>query len=470
MVESGKAPDCRSGERGFKSHPALGIKMALEVYNTLTRKKMPFVPRYDQRVQLFVCGPTVYDYSHIGHARTYIAFDVIARYLRYRGYDVFYLQNITDIDDKIIHRALKEGVSWKEIADRYTKAYLEDMQALRITSINKYAPATAYIDAIVRQVRTLLEQGFAYEVDDGIYYDTSMFKDYGKLSGRTLEEAGDAVSRIDESTVKRHKADFCLWKFQKPGEPHWESEMGRGRPGWHIEDTAIAETEFGSTYDVHGGAQDLIFPHHEAEIAQMEAVSGKKPMVRYWLHTGFLKVGGRKMSKSLGNFITIREALKKWDVDTLRLLLISMHYRSPLNFSEVSVEQAKDRLNYIRDSIKAGKKKVDVKEWIKKFVDAMDDDFSTPKVIVLLLEMARRMNKTNEDLSPAMYEMGEVLGIDFRPKEKPLPPEVMTLIEKRDELRKQKRWNEADRIREELKEQGILVRDTPEGTEWVEKE
>jgi cysteinyl-tRNA synthetase len=438
----------------------------LHVYNTLIRKKTPFIPRNGTRVQLFVCGPTVYDYSHIGHARTYVAFDVIARYLRYRGYDVFYLQNITDIDDKIINRAREEGVSWKALTDKYTKAYLEDVTALKITSVNRYAPATAYMDAIVRQVRMLIVKGYAYTLEDGIYYDVSMFKDYGELSGRTFEEAEDTVSRIDHTLGKRNKADFCLWKFHKPGEPNWESELGSGRPGWHIEDTAITESEFGPTYDVHGGAQDLIFPHHEAEIAQMEAISGKKPMVRYWLHTGFLNVGGRKMSKSLGNFITIREALQKWDADTLRLMFVSSHYRSPINYSESSLEQTRDSLRYIRDATKSGKKQVDVQKWIQMFIDAMDDDLNTPRVVSLLLEMAKRINKTEEDLSPAIHEIGEVLGIDFRLKEKSLPPDVLTLIKKREELRKQKRWEEADRIRKELKRNGIFLKDTPEGTEW----
>jgi len=441
--------------------------MVLAVYTTRQGRKEVFTPRNDRRVRLFVCGPTVYDYSHIGHARTYVAFDVIARYLRYRGYEVFYLQNITDLDDKIINRAREEGVRWKELADTYTRAYLEDMRALNITSVTKYAPATQYIAAMVLQVSALIEKGYAYELDDGIYYDVSRFEDYGKLSGRTAAEAEDTASRIDEGIGKRNKADFCLWKRFKPGEPYWESALGRGRPGWHIEDTAITETEFGPTYDMHGGAQDLIFPHHEAEIAQMEAISGQKPMVNYWLHTGFLKVEGRKMSKSLGNFITIRDALKKWDADTLRLMLVSTHYRSPINYAETSMEYAQDSLRSIRTAARSGRKRVDVKKWIERFVDTMDDDFNTPKVVALLLEMAKRMNKTGEDLSPAMYEIGDVLGINFRLEEQPLPPELMKLVKKREELRKQKRWDEADRIREELRERGILLNDTPEGTEWV---
>lgn len=441
--------------------------MVLAVYSTRQGRKEVFTPRNDRRVRLFVCGPTVYDYSHIGHARTYVAFDVIARYLRYRGYEVFYLQNITDLDDKIINRAREEGVRWKELADTYTRAYLEDMRALNITSVTKYAPATQYIAAMVLQVSALIEKGYAYELDGGIYYDVSRFEDYGKLSGRTAAEAEDTASRIDEGIGKRNKADFCLWKRFKPGEPYWDSALGRGRPGWHIEDTAITETEFGPTYDMHGGAQDLIFPHHEAEIAQMEAISGQKPMVNYWLHTGFLKVEGRKMSKSLGNFITIRDALKKWDADTLRLMLVSTHYRSPINYAETSMEYAQDSLRSLRTAARSGRKRVDVKKWIERFVDAMDDDFNTPKVVALLLEMAKRMNKTGEDLSPAMYEIGDVLGINFRLEEQPLPPELLKLVKKREELRKQKRWDEADRIREELRERGILLNDTPEGTEWV---
>jgi len=445
--------------------------MTIRIYNTLTRKKTPFVPR-DGRgngtyVRLFVCGPTVYDYSHIGHARTYVAFDVIVRYLRYRGYEVYYLQNITDIDDKIIARAHETGVSCQELAETFTRAYLEDMRALRVTSVRKYAPATEYIGAIVGQVQRLLELGYAYELEDGYYYDVSRFLEYGKLSGRTAEDAEDTVSRIDAALGKRNKADFCLWKRFKPGEPYWESELGKGRPGWHIEDTAITETEFGPTYDVHGGAQDLIFPHHEAEIAQMEAISGQKPMVNYWLHTGFLNVGGRKMSKSLGNFITIREALQSWDVDTLRLMLISTHYRSPINFTETAMTEARDSLRYIREARKAGVKAGDVKPWIARFVAAMDEDFNTPSVVALLFELAKQMNKTGENLTPALDEIGEVFGIDFHPRMEQLPPELLDLIKHREELRRQKRWDEADHLRNELKKRGISVKDTPEGTEWA---
>jgi len=396
-----------------------------------------------------------------------VAFDTIVRYLRYRGLKVFYLQNITDIDDKIISRAREKRTSWKELSRKYTTAYFRDMKALKIISVDKYAPATKYIDAIQKQVKTLLKKGYAYKLKDGIYFDVSKFKDYGKLSGRTAEQAEDAVSRIDKSIGKRNRADFALWKYSKPGEPKWESEFGAGRPGWHIEDTAITETEFGPQYDIHGGARDLIFPHHEAEIAQMEAASGKKPLVRYWLHTGFLNVEGKKMSKSLKNFVTIRDALGKWDVDVIRLMFASTHYRSPTDYSEAAIKQAKENLDYIRTAIKSGKKKADTKKWTDKFVKIMDDDFNTPKVIALLLEIAKKMNKSKENLSPVIYEAGKVLGIDFKPrKEKALPSEITKLIKKREKLRKEKKWKESDKIRAELREKGIILEDKESGTRW----
>src|SRR3989344_9392375 len=303
------------------------------VFNSLAKQKEEFAPRNGKKVNMFVCGPTVYDSSHIGHARTYISFDVIARYLWHLGYKVKYLQNITDIDDKIIDRAKKENKHPLKLAGEFEKIYYQDMKSLGINSVSKYAPATKYIKQIVSQVKRLKEKGFAYEIPgDGIYFDLSKLTDYGKLSGRTTEGAEDAVSRIDESINKRNKGDFALWKFSKPGEPKWKTELGEGRPGWHIEDTAITEKHFGPQYDIHGGARDLIFPHHEAEIAQMEGISGKKPMVRTWMHTGLLTINGEKMSKSLGNFITIRDFLEKQPARVLRFLMIKAHYRSPIDY------------------------------------------------------------------------------------------------------------------------------------------
>src|SRR3989338_3896037 len=281
----------------------------LKIYNTLSGKKEAVTLKKGKAVQLFVCGPTVYDYSHLGHARTYIAFDVIVKYLKEKGYKVFYLQNITDIDDKIIQRAQKKGIAAEKLAQDFEKEYLKDMKTLKVDSVTKYARATDYIKEIISQTKRLLEKGYAYQIKDGIYYDISKFKNYGKLSGRTVQQAEDAISRIDENINKKNKGDFILWKISKPGEPKWTSPCGYGRPGWHIEDTAITEKIFGPQYDIHGGGEDLIIPHHEAEIAQMEAISGKKPLVKYWLHTSFLNVGGKKMSKSLGNFFTIRDIL-----------------------------------------------------------------------------------------------------------------------------------------------------------------
>ncbi|MDP2864466.1 MAG: cysteine--tRNA ligase, partial [bacterium] len=367
--------------------------MALKLYNTLSRKKEVFRPRRSKEVNLFVCGPTVYDFSHIGHARTYIVFDVITKYLREKGFDVFYLQNITDIDDKIIKRAKEKKNSPQKLARDFEKEYLKDMKSLKIDSVTKYARATEHIKEIQSQVKRLLEKGFAYQIEDGIYYDISKFKDYGKLSRRTVLQAEDGVSRIDTAEEKRNKGDFCLWKFSKPGEPKWPSPWQNGRPGWHIEDTAIAEKYFGFQYDIHGGAKDLIFPHHEAEISQMEAISKRKPMVKYWIHSGFLTVNGQKMAKSLGNFITIREFLKKNSPRVLRFFVIKTLYHSPIDYREGAILQAKrelekidefiEKLNMIK-SQKENKKRFAkslVLRTEKEFRKAMDDDFNTPKAL-----------------------------------------------------------------------------------------
>ena len=316
----------------------------LKLYNTLTRKKESFTPKKGKKVNLFVCGPTIYDFSHIGHARTYIVFDAFVKYLKQKSFNVFYLQNITDIDDKIIIRAKEKKTTPRKLALLFEKEYLKDMKSLKVSSITKYARATSHVKEIISQVKRLLKKGFAYQIKDGIYYDISNFKNYGKLSRRTVLQAEDAVSRIDETKDKRNKGDFCLWKFSKKGEPRWKSPFGLGRPGWHIEDTAITEKYFGLQYDIHGGARDLIFPHHEAEIAQMEAISGKSPMVNYWLHTGFLTVKGKKMAKSLGNFITIKDFLKDYSPRILRLFVIKSHYRSPIDYNEKLISQTKKEL------------------------------------------------------------------------------------------------------------------------------
>ncbi|TET84835.1 MAG: cysteine--tRNA ligase [Candidatus Nealsonbacteria bacterium] len=481
----------------------------LKVYNTLSRKKEVFRPRRPgkvRKVNLFVCGITSYDFSHIGHARTYIVFDVITKYLREKGFDVFYLQNITDIDDKIIKRAREKKISPQKLARAFEKEYLKDMKSLKIDSVTKYARATEHIKEIISQVERLLKKGYAYQIEDGIYYDISKFKDYGKLSKRTVLQAEDAVSRIDESKEKRNRGDFCLWKRSKPGEPKWRSPFGLGRPGWHIEDTAITEKYFGPQYDIHGGAKDLIFPHHEAEIAQMEAISGKKPMVKYWLHSGFLTVRGQKMAKSLGNFITIRDFLKRDSFRTLRFLVIKSHYRSPIDYSERLLSQTKKELERIdefvdklsRITVEASPQQI-LKGVKKKFELAMEDDFNTPKVVAAIFDLVNKGNKLIEqnklkkeeanDILAFLRDIDKILGIDlaiknihysvtissaitfeltgkpvrFEIKGEKIPDEIIKLVKERKKCRKEGLWQKADEIRRKIKEMGYLVEDTKKG-------
>ena len=343
--------------------------MVIKLYDTLSGEKKALPKPGKKPLKLFVCGPTVYDYSHIGHGRTYIFFDIFTRYLKSLGYKVFYLQNITDIDDKIIARAKEKNLPPQKLAKKLIKSHLEDMKALGITSVTKYARATQFIPEIVRQVQALIKKGYAYKIPgDGYYFDISKFKDYGKLSRRTAAQAEDAVSRIDDSVRKKNRGDFCLWKFPHSadlrrlnadqrrrkftianGEPVWATPLGWGRPGWHIEDTAISEKFFGPQYEIHGGGLDLKFPHHEAEIAQAEAASGKKPFVKIWMHGGLLTVNGEKMSKSLGNFITIRDFLKIRSANILRLIVASHHYRLPIDYTEELARDAQNALSGINE-------------------------------------------------------------------------------------------------------------------------
>ncbi|MFQ5839068.1 MAG: cysteine--tRNA ligase, partial [Thermoplasmata archaeon] len=304
--------------------------MGLKLYNTLTRTKEEFLPLQGKRVKMFVCGITPYDYSHVGHARTYVAFDVMARYLRHKGYSLFYLQNVTDVDDKIIARSSERGLEWDKLGDSCFQDYLRTMAALNVTSVNLYAKATDYIPEIIEQVEALLDKGYAYRVNGDIFYQVSKFQGYGKLSGVKLEELrSGARVKVDER--KRDPQDFSLWKSRKPGEPYWDSSWGPGRPGWHIEDTAISIAHFGPQYDIHGGGNDLIFPHHEAEIAQAEAFTGMKPFVKYWMHTGFVVIKGERMGKSLGNIIPVKEVLERYDPEVLRFFLVYTQYRSPID-------------------------------------------------------------------------------------------------------------------------------------------
>jgi len=436
--------------------------------NTLTKKTEELKPIAEGKVNFFVCGPTVYDYPHLGHAKAYIQFDFIVKYLRYCGYEVNYIQNITDIDDKIINRAREKGVTWDQLAREFEAIYIEDMKALGNSSVTKYARATDYINEIVKQVKVLMEKGFAYQISDGVYYEVAKFADYGKLSGRTELQAEDSVSRVDENKEKRGWNDFCLWKFYKEGEPFWETELGKGRPGWHIEDTAITESIFGPQYDIHGGGVDLIFPHHEAEIAQMESASGLKPLVRYWLHIGFLNINSSKMSKSKGNFKTIRQALEQYNYRVLRFLFLGSHYRSAMDFTETILEQTKNSLKRIQDFIDKIDIRVDsleekriVGELREKINLSLSNDFDTPTAFATLFEFIRSQNSkgvSGKFIYDYFVELNHFLDI-FEFEKEEIPQEIKDLGQKRLEARAEKNWEMADKLREEIEKKGYLVED-----------
>src|SRR3989344_3002821 len=447
---------------------------SLKIYNTLSRKNEAFVPIKGKDVKLFVCGPTVYDFAHLGHAKTYINFDVIVRYLRFKNYKVFYLQNITDIDDKIITRAQKEDLGkngWKIVKDKYEKLYKEDMKSLNVVSVNKYAAATDYIKEIVSQVKRLIDKGYAYKISDGWYFDLSKDKDYGKLSRRKISKKGDSFSRIDENKEKRNSGDFCLWKFSKHDEPLWKSEIGDGRPGWHIEDTAITEKEFGSQYDIHGGGVDLIFPHHEAEIAQMESISGKIPLVRYWLHTGFLEINNEKMGKSKKNFYTIKEILEKdYSGVHLRYFFLSAHYRKPLNFTLENLEAAKnayERLKNILSELKTSKEKKNqknIEDVHEQFKNIINDDFNMPKGLSFLWDILRDEKLNDSEKYELALKFDEVFGLDLGKEEKTsVPTEVKKLIAQREASRKAKDFVTSDKVREKINKLGFIIEDKEKG-------
>ena len=442
----------------------------LKVYNTLTRKKENFKPMHDKKIKIFVCGPTVYDFAHVGHAKTYIQFDVIVKYLRWSGYNVFYLENITDIDDKIINRAKERNESPAKLAKKFENEFLGDMKSLGVDSVNKYARATDYIKEIESQVKRLIEKGYAYKINDGYYFDLSKDSDYGKLARRKFQEAEDAVSRIDENKEKRNKGDFCLWKFHKEGEPFWESELGRGRPGWHIEDTAITEKEFGPQYDVHGGGIDLIFPHHEAEIAQMESISGKKPLVKYWIHTAFLKINKEKMSKSQNNFFTIRDVLKKYDAKVLRFLFASSYHRTPIDFSFKKLEQSKnalERLNEFVSKLRNSDEKDDLKLIEKtkdKFKKAMDDDFDSSKAFQIIFDFVKEVNKNGGGKKSYEFikEIDKIFNV-MNFEEISIPAKIKELSNEREKARQEKNFKRADEIRDKIKKEGYIVEDSEKG-------
>lgn len=440
----------------------------LKLYNTLTKKKEIFKPLKDKIVNMFVCGPTVYSFIHIGNARTFTNYDLIVKYLRYKKFKVKYIMNITDIDDRIINKAKEEKVSWKEISEKYEKHFLDDIKKLGINSVDKYARATDYIKEIVSQVQRLLDKSYAYIIEnDGIYYDLSKNKEYGKLSRRKYLEAEDSVSRIDDSINKKNKGDFCLWKFSQKNEKYWDAQFGQGRPGWHVEDTAIAEKELGIQYDIHGGAIDLIFPHHEAEIAQMESITGKKPYVKYWIHSGFLNLKKEKMSKSVGNILSLNFALKEYHSNAIRFMFVSSHYREPLEFSNEVIKQAESslaRLQEFYDKAKDSNKNIDeklIKKTKENFLKYMDDDFNTPKAVAELYTFVREANKLGygKNSYKLLEELNIFLGI-LNNEPLKISQEIIKLAEKRLKARKDNDWKEADKLREEISKRGFLIEDT----------
>jgi cysteinyl-tRNA synthetase len=442
---------------------------------------------------MFVCGPTVYDHSHIGHARTYLAYDIIARYLRAKGYSLFYIVNITDVEDKIIQRANEAGEDPLRLADRFTKEFMHDMEALDITSVNLYAKASEHIPEIIAQISTLIEKGYAYQVDGDVYYDVSKFPSYGELSGQKIEQL--VIHRIDPDEKKKNVVDFALWKSYKTGEPFWDSPWGKGRPGWHIEDTAITTHYFGPTYDLHGGGLDLVFPHHEAEIAQAEAATGVKPLVRFWAHGGLLMTKGERMGHSMGNFITIEQTLKSHDAEALRLYYGMRHYRSQLNFDEADISQAEEVLDKLRSiysqfrslrdsSEPSNDQRADANidglstEAIARFNLAMDDDFNTPKALAELIGYSKAIEPyatskitrvSAERVLDTFDYFGNIFGIlqTTNARQSSVVERLLgLLVQMRDEARKRGDWATADRIREKLAQAGVGLEDTPSGARW----
>ena len=462
----------------------------MKVYNTLTRKKEELVPITPGEIKIYACGPTVYNYIHIGNARPLSIFDILRRYLEYRGYNVKFVQNFTDIDDKIIRRANEEHVDFSEISERYIKEFWTDADGLNVRHATINPKATENIDAIIQIISTLIEKGYAYEAQGDVYFSTEKFKDYGKLSHQPLEDL-EAGARIMVGEVKREPMDFAVWKAAKPGEPAWDSPWGKGRPGWHIECSAMNWRYLGDTIDIHCGGQDLIFPHHENEIAQSECFTGK-PFAHYWMHNGYINVDNVKMSKSLGNFFTVRDVAEKYGYEPIRYLLISAQYRSPINYSTDIIEQciaALNRLYTCRDSLDFElKNAVDAEhdgdkaiidgfnKYREQFISAMDDDLNTADAIASIFELVRDINTNVVGKTPskalvegaiAMFdELTGVLGLVYNRKTETLDSDVEALIEARTNARKEKNWAEADRIRDQLKEMGIVLEDTAQGVKW----
>ncbi len=440
--------------------------MVLKIHNTLTRKKETFKPIKRDEINFFVCGPTTYSYAHIGNFKTYTQFDIIVNYLRHKKFKVNYILNLTDIDDKIINKAKESKEDPLKLSSKFSKIFIEDMESLSNTAASKYIKATERMQDIISQVERLLKKDVAYKTSDGIYFDLQKNKDYGKLSGRTVLQAEDATTRVDHSEEKKNKGDFCLWKFAKE-EISWDAPFGKGRPGWHIEDTAITEKEFGPQYDIHGGAVDLIFPHHEAEIAQMESLSNKKPFVKCWMHTGFLDMKKEKMSKSIGNIITARDLLKKHNKETIRFLFASQHYRNRIEFSEEILEQTKNSLKRINDFIITLDKEDDkglLESFKEDFYKSMDDDFNTQRAITTIYEFITNSNKNNTGGKETLKFFKEINEIfkTFTFEEK-IPKEITDLAKKRQKARESSDWKLSDKLRDQIESKNYTIEDKKEG-------
>jgi cysteinyl-tRNA synthetase len=487
--------------------------MSLRIFNTQTKKKEEFFPLHEGKVGIYVCGITAYDVCHVGHARSAVVFDVITRYLRYRGYDVTYVKNFTDVDDKIIDKAHREQTKIAEISERYIREHNEDMEALGVAEPTVTPRATEHIDGMIRLVATLIEKEMAYVVDSDVYYAVEKFPEYGKLSGRCLDDML-AGARIDVNDKKRNPYDFSLWKASKEGEPWWESPWGRGRPGWHLECSVMSQRYLGDTFDIHGGGEDLVFPHHENEIAQSEGATGK-PLARYWVQNGFVRVNSEKMSKSLGNFFTIPEILKQYHPEVLRFFMLQSHYRSPVDFSDAALNEARqgmDRfystLKTIRDLLAAGVERADpsgkssekdrelmgqLQNLRERFIEAMDDDFNTARAIGCLFDTIRFLNASFtgkkagasaavlEQTEKTLHESGAVLGLfveepdhylrldrDREAMKRGLAvAEIEALIAERRSAREAKEWQRADELRKDLAAKGVILKDTPTATTWT---
>lgn len=463
----------------------------MKIYNTLTRRKEELKPIKEGEVKIYACGPTVYNYIHIGNARPLCVFDTLRRYLEYRGYNVRFVQNFTDIDDKIIKKALEENSDYKTVSEKYIEEFWKDVKGMNFREATVHPKATENIDEIISIISTLIEKGYAYPVDNGdVYFSPKKFKEYGKLSHQPLEDL-EAGARINIGEKKKEPMDFALWKGAKPGEPYWDSPWGKGRPGWHIECSAMVRRYLGETIDIHCGGQDLIFPHHENEIAQSECCNGV-PFANYWMHNGYINVDNVKMSKSLDNFFTVRDVAEKYGYEPIRYLMISSQYRSPINYSVDIIEQCKaslqrlytcrDNLDFAvangADTIPDNADEIENMLSLRReqFITAMDDDLNTADAISAVFELVRDINTSviGENASKSLAEFAAnlfdeltgVLGLVYNRKNESLDSEIEALIEARQNARKEKNWAEADRIRDELKSRGIILEDTPQGVKW----